>query len=189
MGIWDGKYYKLYDSGLNNGSVRDKYDSVNPQFDLGSVYSRFFGTYESSFSELLDEIPINQWHVEFGETNSKVSLSCKISGNTIAKWNINLDKNCLIEKFEKSSTNLNTGKILATLESVVTESEEISPGIWLPTRAHEIVNINGREYQNRLEVENISINKPEIEKVFDFEFPIGSRYYDYRIEKVVIVKR
>ena len=188
MGVWDGKFYKLYDSGTNGGSVRSKYDSKEPNnpFDFSSIYSRFFGTFEEgSISQLLKDNPIKQWCVEIIEPDSKICVSCNFSENTTAKWHINFDKNCMVEKFEQASNNLATGQLLANLELVVSESKEIKPGIWLPMEAQESVTINGKIFKNHLEVEKLIINDPEIEKVFLFEFPKGSMYYDYILGKSV----
>lgn len=191
--IWNGKTLLAYDSRAHNGSLRSR---RNPRAPLEpqtySEFSRCLGHFtEGSLGDLLKRIPADQWVARWVEPGTMLSLTCDtIRGRgdfERSEWLLDVEKGFMITKYVLS----NRGPSDATrynqvLEMQVEGSREILPGLWLPTQCRSVYESAGRRVVNAVRVTELMANSPEIEKVFTFEWPEGSQYYDFDLKCTVI---
>jgi len=189
LAVWDGKFLKAYDSEINNGSVRNSHDPKNPDHPVThSPYTRQLGTLtDGNLSEVLTKIKLDAWKAEWTDKPKKVVLSFYTPGYD-QEWTIDLEKSCMISKYT-SKVKSHKGKVISNLILTVSESKEVKPGIWLPTKSNTRVIFYNKDKSivddNDIIVETIKINESEIEKLFHFKFPEGAQYYDYVIGKTI----
>ena len=192
LAVWDGKFLKAYDSLINNGSIRNKYDSKDPrQPKTNCPYTRHLGSLNGGLiSKMLTTTPLGNWEAEWMDNGTKVVFRYKMPGYE-REWTFDLEKNCMITKFASIIKSLDDGKIASDLKVTVSEFQEVKPGIWLPTKSntHAIFYTRDKTLvrDNDIVVDEIKVNEPEIEELFRFEFPEGAGYYDYIIGKSVRV--
>jgi len=189
IAVWDGKYLKAYDSGFDNGSVRNVYNPNDPGSPVTiTPYTRLLGSQsKGSLAEYLSRLELEDWDAKWRDSGKEVVLH---HGNSSGyrEWTLDLEKNCMVCKFDHL-INYIENKSGLNLKMTVLESEEMKLGIWLPTKS----NIHSVIYRpdklvidNDIVVEEIKVNELEIEKLFHFEFPEKSQYYDYIIDKAFI---
>jgi hypothetical protein len=190
LAVWDGKFLKAYDSLINNGSIRNKYDSKDPrQPKTTCPYTRLLGSLdEGLISKMLTTTPLGNWKAEWMDNGTNVVFRYKIPGHE-REWTFDLEKNCMITKYVSIIKSFD-GKIASDLKVTVSESQEVKPGIWLPTKSntHAVFYYPDQTMirDNDIIVEEIKSNEPDIEESFHFEFPEGSQYYDYVIGQTII---
>jgi len=190
LAVWDGQFLKAYDSLINNGSIRNKYDSKDPRQPKTSCpYTRQLGSLdEGLISEILTTTPLGNWEAEWMDNGTKAVFRYNMPGYE-REWTFDLEKNCMITKYVSIIKSFDGKIINADLKVTVSESQEVRPGIWLPTKS----NTHATYYfpdqtvirDNDIIVEEIKANEPEIEELFHFEFPEGAQYYDYVIGQTI----
>lgn len=191
IGIWDGKHYKLYDTHTQSGSVRDKYDvqsSVGVPFLITSIYARFFGTFsEGSLTQLLDRMPAEAWRFERDESDSTICVSLDWGG-VVDRWWLDPGKNYMVKRHEVTSVDRSTQEIRTRVVTEAVEAKEVRPGIWLPTRISELGTYWDRPTPTKTDVvvQEVKVNDPNNERVFDWQFPKDGTFYDYTIGKAVV---
>jgi len=186
LAVWDGQFLKSYDSEIDNGSIRNEHNDNNPKLPVTySTYARQFGTLTNgTLSDILSKTQIDDWVMEWCSNGEKVTLSNNLPGWE-RRWTVDLSKGCMISEFI-STAKLQDGKLASTLTMTVEKSKEVKPGIWMPLESkHHAVFYsfnNGKEdlvVDNDVIVEEIKMNEPAIEELFQFEFPEKTRYWDY----------
>lgn len=193
LAVWDGQFLKAYDSLINNGSIRNKYDSKDPRQPKTSCpYTRQLGSLdEGLISEILTKTPLGDWNAEWVDNETKVVFRYKMPGYE-REWTFDLEKSCIITKFVSIIKSFDGKIINADLKVTVSESQEVKPGIWLPTKSHTHAAYYFPDKtlirDNDIIVEEIKANEPEIEELFHFEFPEGAQYYDYVIGQTIMMK-
>lgn len=194
IGIWDGKHYKLYDTQTQSGSVRDSYDLRGPDcvpFLITSIYARFFGTFsEGSLTQLLDGMPPEAWRFERDESDSTICVSLDLGG-VVDRWWLDPGKNYMVKRHEVTSVDRSTQEIRTRVVTEAVEAKEVKPGIWLPTRIRELGTYRDRPTPTKTEVvvQEVKVNDPENERVFDWQFPKDGTFYDYTIGKAVVPEK
>jgi hypothetical protein len=191
IGTWDGKQYKLYDTQTQTGSVRSSYDlqsSVGVPFLITSIYARFFGTFsEGSLTQLLDRMPPETWRFERDESDSTICVSLDWGG-VVDRWWLDPGKNYMVKRHEVTSVDRNTKEIRVRVVTEAVEAKEVRPGIWLPTRISELGTFRDRPAPTKTDVvvQEVKVNDPNNERVFDWQFPKDGTFYDYTIGKAVV---
>jgi hypothetical protein len=193
IAVWDGKFLKAYDSLINNGSIRDKYDPTDPhQPKTSCPYTRQLGSLdEGLIAEILTKAKLEDWEAEWANNGKEVVFRYEIPGYT-REWTFDLEKGYMINKFVSKIKSYEGKPVsdLSVLTMTVSEFKEVKPGIWLPTKSntHAVYYLPDQTVicDNDIVVDEIKVNEPEIEKLFHFEFPKGAQYYDYVIGQTVI---
>jgi hypothetical protein len=190
IGIWDGTYYKLYDTQTQSGSLRDSYNprsAASVPFHLTSIYARFLGTYsEGTLTQLLNEGPLEAWTFEPNESDSTLCVSLDM-GSIIDKWWLDPGRHYMVQRHEVTGINRKTNEIKTRVVTEAVEAKEVQPGIWLPTRISAVGTHHDRPTPTKTQmvVQEIKVNDPETERVFDWQFPTDGTYYDYTIGRAV----
>jgi hypothetical protein len=75
-----------------------------------------------------------------------------------------------------------------------TKAEQVADRIWLPVESDlegrfRDENDRMRHFHYHLVVDELRVNDPSIEELFEFEFPQGSMYYDHVLDSSIVVKQ
>ena len=194
IGLWDGKYYKLFDTLTKSGSLRDKYQ-VGSRDDApynlrGLAYSRFSGKFSGeSLLELFDIAPLKYIVIDIADDDSKLILTINTVDYVVAhKWIMIPDKNYVVEEYEYKLNDRNTNEYKTIVTQKALEIIEAKPGIWIQNKVTaSSIQPDDTIRQEQFELDLLKVNEPSIEEVFKWDFPADgeSTYYDYTLERSV----
>ena len=192
IAVWDGKLFKAYDSAVNNGSLRAKYDPMdNNQPRTFTDYTQLLGTLnKGSLVEFLTRMSLEDWEAEWLEEGKRVVLRSNLDRGAVRfnrhSWTLHLERGGLITRYQIDHRSKESDPYEPFVTIVISEAKEVLPGLWLPmrSRSYSEFQIPGRAKQvidKELTVREITVNNPAIEDVFQFTFPDGALYYDHVI--------
>ena len=94
----------------------------------------------------------------------------------------------MVKRHEVTSVDRSTQEIRTRVVTEAVEAKEVRLGIWLPTRISELGTYRDRPTPTKTEVvvQEIKVNDPNNERVFDWQFPKDGTFYDYTIGKAVV---
>jgi len=187
IAVWDGHFQKRYDSELDNGSIRDQYDPLNPDHALMTTnYHQLLGHFtRGTLGEILSNLSLEQWDVEWVVPGEQVVLrTSNLDGEArLHAWTVDLSRGAMITRYELRVRRGPEKLYQPYVTREVTTSEQVAPGLWFPTASSSRMEIvhptKGGTLKQDLVVKEILVNDPAVEEKFQFTFPEGAVYYDH----------
>ena len=198
LALWNGKALISYESRAHNGTLHAQRSKNPSDPQTYSDVCRYFGHFtEGSLQDLLKRIPPEQWVATWAEPGKTLTLTCdaipRVGSQERSEWLLDVSKGFMVSRYRISWQDpKDPARYKQSLEMNVTDSKEVLPGIWIPTKSHleyETPNMgnaqNGVLIVQDMRTDDVKVNDPTIEEVFKFAWPKGSQYYDYTLRRTV----
>lgn len=192
IAVWDGKLLKAYDSEIDNGSVRAEYDPMKDAQENTVVtytpYNQLTGhLYNGTLAEMLSRKKLEEWEAKWVESGRQVSIRFRPEGDRDHNWTVDLERGGLIVEYFPDPWGNTGADMKPKWKFTVVSADEVEPGLWLPTEAISYALGRNGLVDFSLKVEELKVNDPSIEDMFQFTFPEGSMYYDFVLNSSMYV--
>jgi len=198
LALWNGKALISYESRAHNGTLHAQRSKNPSDPQTYSDVCRYFGHLtEGSLQELLKRIPPEQWVATWTEPGKTLTVTCdaipRVGSHERSEWLLEVSKGFMVSRYRISWQDpKDPSKYKQALEMNVTDSKEVLPGVWIPTRSHLEYRPpdmgNGQSnvmIVQDMRIDDVKVNDPTIEEAFTFTWPDGAQYYDYTLKCTV----